>query len=70
MRRVINKYGNQCCIKDEGRPLEIGLQELVSNHLKLQLSKAFVVSVKEKALFKGVRYAVGDDRKETVDEMS
>jgi hypothetical protein len=26
----------QCCIKDEGRPLGIGLQELVPNHLKLQ----------------------------------
>jgi len=25
----------QCCTKDEGRPLGIGLQELVPNHLKL-----------------------------------
>ena len=26
----------RCCTKDEGRPLEAGLQELASNHLKLQ----------------------------------
>jgi hypothetical protein len=24
-----------CCTKDEGRPLEAGLQEQASNHLKL-----------------------------------
>ena len=37
------------CMKDEGRPLEVGLQELASNHLKLHWSRAIVVSVKEKA---------------------
>lgn len=36
-------------MKDEGRPLEVGLQELASNHLKLHWSRAIVVSVKEKA---------------------
>ncbi len=35
---------------DEGRPLEIGLQGQVSNHLELRGSKARVVSVEEKAL--------------------
>lgn len=38
----------QCYVKDEGRPLEIGLQDLVSNHLMLQELRAFVVSDKEK----------------------
>jgi hypothetical protein len=37
-----------CCTRDEGSPLGIGLQGLVSNHLKLLWSKAMVVSVKEK----------------------
>ena len=36
-------------INDEGRPFEIGFQEQVSNHFKLLLSKATVVSVEEKA---------------------
>jgi hypothetical protein len=35
-----------------GRPLEVGLQEQASNHLKLHLLRAGVVSVKEKALVK------------------
>jgi hypothetical protein len=33
-------------------PLAIGLQEQVANHPKWLLSKAWVVSVKEKALLK------------------
>ena len=36
-------------MKDEGRPLGAGLQELASNRLKLHWSRAIVVSVKEKA---------------------
>jgi len=39
----------QCCTDDEGRPLAIGNQVQVANHLKLLQSKAVVVSVKEKA---------------------
>ncbi len=35
--------------KDEGRPLEAGLQKQASNHLKLHWLRASVVSVKEKA---------------------
>src|SRR5215831_5990265 len=38
-----------CCTRDEGRPLEAGLQGQASNHLKLLWPKAMVVSVKEKA---------------------
>ena len=33
------------CAEDEGGPLGVGLQELISNHLKLLWSKAMVVSV-------------------------
>lgn len=45
----------QCCVRDEGRPLEVVLQEKASNHLKLRWSKARVVSVKEKAELDSVR---------------
>ena len=38
-----------CCTRDEGGPLEAGLQGQASNHLELLRSKAVVVSVKEKA---------------------
>jgi hypothetical protein len=41
-----------CYIRDEGRPLEIDIQVLVSNHLKVLLPKAKVLSVKEKAKLK------------------
>jgi hypothetical protein len=46
------------------------LQELVSNHLMLHWLRAFVVSDKEKVLLKGSGDHVGDDNKETVEEMS
>ena len=36
-------------MRDEGRPLEAGVQAQASNHLKLRWSKAIVVSVQEKA---------------------
>ena len=35
----------RCFTKDEGRPLEVGLQEQASNGLKLRRSRALVVSV-------------------------
>ena len=41
--------GMRNCARDEGRPLGAGLQEQVSNHLKLLWAKAIVVSVEEKA---------------------
>ena len=37
------------CTRDEGRPLGAGLQEQAPNRLKLRRSRAFVVSVEEKA---------------------
>ena len=45
-------------MEDEGRPLEIGLQGQVSNHLELRGSRARVVSVEEKARHERVRYGL------------
>jgi len=51
------KYGSVCNFTgDEGRPLGTGLQEQVSNHLKLRWLRARVVSVKEKVPLDGIRY--------------
>jgi hypothetical protein len=36
------------CMRDGGRPLEVGSQVLISNHCKLRPSKAIVVSVAAK----------------------
>jgi len=59
------------CMKDEGRPLGAGLQELASNHLKLLWSSAKrVVSVKEKAPRKVSGKVQGGERKRTTDEVS
>ncbi len=38
----------QCFIKDEGRPLGIGLQEQVPNHLRRLWPKAMVVNAEGK----------------------
>jgi len=38
----------QCFVKDGGRPSEIGIQVLVSNHLWVLWSKAMVLSAEEK----------------------
>jgi hypothetical protein len=52
-------------------PLEAGLQEQASNHLKLRWLKARVVSVEEKSRQKIVAGKVqGDERKRTADEAS
>jgi hypothetical protein len=51
----------QCCVKDEGRPLESGLQELVSNHLMLRELRVLVVSDKEKVPLKESGIYAGDD---------
>ena len=56
---------------DEGRSLGTGLQEQVSNHLRLLWSKAMVVSAGGKGL---ERTRSGDwqeeDREETTDDVS
>ena len=46
--RTSDHTGMRCCTRDEGRSLETGLQEQVSNHRKLRWSRARVVSVTEK----------------------
>jgi hypothetical protein len=52
-------------------PLEAGLQEQASNHLKLLWSKAMVVSVKEKSRLRIVAGEnQGAERKRTIDEVS
>jgi hypothetical protein len=38
-----------CCTRDEGGPLEAGVQAQASNRLELRGSRARVVSVEEKA---------------------
>ncbi len=43
------------CTRDEGGPLGAGLQEQAPNRLKLRRSRAFVVSVEEKAGLDPVR---------------
>jgi len=54
---LVKSWGfiEESCIKDEGGPLGIGLQELVSNHLMLHCLRDFVVSDKEKGLVKRIR---------------
>lgn len=39
---------DRCSIRDEGRPLEVGVQAQASNRLKLRRSRVFVVSVEGK----------------------
>ena len=60
------------CARDEGCwPLEAGLQEEASNHLKLLWSKAMVVSVKEKSRHRiAAGVDRGDEHKRTTDEVS
>ena len=59
------------CLTDEGRPLEVGLQERTSNHLRRLWSKATVVSAEGKgpaATGSGVRQE--EDCKEATVEVS
>ncbi len=52
-------------------PLEAGLQEQASNHLKLLWSKAMVVSVEEKSRHRIVAgVGQGAKRERTADEVS
>jgi hypothetical protein len=59
------------CLTDEGRPLGIGLQERIPNHLRRLWPKAMVVSAEGKRpglTGSGVRRE--EDRKETTVEVS
>ena len=73
------RYERSCCYRgsvrncprDEDRPLEVGLQEQASNHLKLRWLRARVVSVEDKSWLKTVAGEVqGDEHKRTTDEVS
>ena len=61
------RYCDDCaprgCTGDEGRPLEAGLQEQASNHLKLHWLRAIVVSVKEKARQRLCQVSIKEARK-------
>ncbi len=58
-------------MRDEGRPLEVGLQEQASNHFKLHGLRGRVASVEGKGMAKTVSGEVqGDERKRTTDEVS
>jgi hypothetical protein len=50
------KLNATCFTRDEGGPLGAGLQDLASNHLKLQRLKVDVVSVQEKVKRDFIRY--------------
>ena len=55
--RPLTLWWKRCFTKDEGRPLEAGLQEQASNHHKLRKLRVSVVSVAGKggARFRQVR---------------
>jgi hypothetical protein len=52
-----------CCIRDEGRPLEVWLQDSASNHHELLWPKALVVSVVGKGIEKVSGVEQEDERK-------
>jgi len=59
------------CTRDEGRPLEVGLQEQASNRLKLHGLRALVVSVEGKGMAKTLSgEAQGDEPNRTIAEVS
>ena len=48
LRMRAQRLREQCFIEDEGKPLEVGLQELASHHLKLRGRRVRVVSVRKR----------------------
>lgn len=65
-----NAKALEAVLKMRERPLEIGVQALVSNHLKMLLSKTTVLSVKEKAEDNLSDADYGDERKRTNEDAS
>jgi hypothetical protein len=47
--RMPNREGRQCCRRDEGRPLGVGVQDQAPNPLTLRWSRASVVNGEDKA---------------------
>jgi len=68
--RIAVESAPRGCTEDEGRPLEAGLQEQASNHLKLLWSKARVVSVKEKSRLRLWQVRIREMNERTTDEAS
>jgi hypothetical protein len=54
------EFSLSCWIRNEGRPLELGIQVLGSNHLKRLWSKAMVVSVEEQGTSKRCQVRIGE----------
>ena len=59
-----------CSVKDEGRPLDIALQERVSNYFRMLQSKAVALSVEEKDVQKRSSDNHGVERKQTAEDAS
>ena len=69
--RSLKERNVRNCLTDEGRPLGVGLQERIPNHLRRLWSKAMVVSAEGKGSAttgSGIRQE--EDRKETTVEVS
>jgi hypothetical protein len=59
-----------CCIEDEGRPLEIGLWDQVSNPAKLRGLRGWVVSVGETSGNDRAGRSEEDERERTAEDLS
>ena len=57
--RMPNREGRQCCGRDEGRPLGVGVQDQAPNPLTPRWSRASVVNGEAKGALKRVRYGSG-----------
>jgi hypothetical protein len=57
--RMPNREGRQCCGRDEGRPLGVGVQDQAPNPLTLRWSRASVVNGEAKGALERVRYGSG-----------
>jgi len=60
--RMPNREGRQCCGRDEGRPLGVGVQDQAPNPLTLRWSRAGVVNGEEKARWSASGMGQEDER--------
>ena len=60
--RMPNREGRQCCGRDEGRPLGVGVQDQAPNPLTLRWSRASVVNGEEKARWSASGMGQEDER--------
>jgi transposase len=59
MRPKMSRKGEQCCGRDEGRPLGVGVQDQAPNHLTLPWSRARVVNGEGNGAPERVRWGSG-----------